>query len=164
MLEEEQRAVVDAGQPGAEAAAKALLLVLAADELLLGLPLHPEGRIGQHVVELVPGEMVVGEAIAESDVLDLLALDHHVRAADGVGLGVVVLAEDLQAGIGVELAEVLLRHREHPAGAAGRIVEGLDDALGGQHVGVRQEKEVHHQADDLPGGEVIARLFVARPH
>ena len=49
--------------------------------------------------------MVVGEAVAEGDVLDLLALDHHVRAADGVGLGVVVLAEDLELGVGVQLAE-----------------------------------------------------------
>ena len=74
---------------------------------------------------------------AEADIVHALALDHHVRAADGVGLVVVVLAEDLQTGVGVEFAQIFLGHGEHAAGAAGRIIKGLDDALGGQHVAVR---------------------------
>jgi uncharacterized membrane protein YcjF (UPF0283 family) len=99
-------------------------------------------------VKLLPKAMLV----------DVLALDHHVRAADGVGLGVVVLAEDLQAGVGVELAQVLLGDREHAARAAGRVVERLDDALGGQHVAVLAEQQVDHQPDDLARREVVAGL------
>ena len=51
--QEEQRAVADARQAGAEAAVEALLLVLLADLLLDLLPLHAERRIGEHVVELL---------------------------------------------------------------------------------------------------------------
>ena len=65
MLEEEQRAVVHARQAGAEAAVEAELVVLALDLLLLLLPVHAEGRIGEEVVEVLAGELVVGEAVAE---------------------------------------------------------------------------------------------------
>ena len=51
VLEEEEAAVVDARQPGAEAAGEAELLVLVADLVLDLLPLHPERRIGEQVVE-----------------------------------------------------------------------------------------------------------------
>ena len=46
-MEEQERAVVDARQAGAEAAVEALLLVLALDHVVLRLPLDAEGRIGQ---------------------------------------------------------------------------------------------------------------------
>ena len=93
MQQEQQRAVGDARQAGAEAAVEALLLVLLADFLLDLLPLHAEGRIGEHVVEFLPRMAVVGERVAEHDVGDILALDQHVGLADGVGLGVELLAE-----------------------------------------------------------------------
>jgi len=136
--------------------------MLAIDEVGLGLPLHAEGRIGQHVVELVMRKVVIREAVAEGDVVDVLALDHHVRAADGVCLSVIVLAENFKLGVGIELANVVLSHGEHAAGPASRVVEGLDDALGGQHVAVGHEQQVDHQADDLARCEVIARLLVRR--
>ena len=56
------------------------------------LPFHPERRIGQHVVEVLALERIFGEGVAERDVVRVLALDHHVGAADRVGLGVQFLA------------------------------------------------------------------------
>ena len=56
VLEEQERAVVDARQAGAEPAAEALVLVLSFGSVLHRLPLHAERRIGQHVVELLPGK------------------------------------------------------------------------------------------------------------
>jgi hypothetical protein len=50
VLEEQEAAVVDAGQAGAEAAGEALGGVLVADGLLDLLPLDAEGRVGQQVV------------------------------------------------------------------------------------------------------------------
>ena len=87
----------------------------------------PNGGIGEQVVEGRALVAVLGEGVAEDDVGGVLALEHHVRAADRVGLGVQLLAEDLQAGVGVEGAQVILGHREHPAGAAGRVEERLLD-------------------------------------
>ena len=82
--QEQQRAVRHARQAGAEAAAVALLLVLVADGLLDLLPLHAEGRVGQHVVEQLAEQAVVGQRVAEHDVADVLAADQHVGLADGV--------------------------------------------------------------------------------
>jgi hypothetical protein len=58
--QEEQRAVGHTRQAGAEAAVVALLLVLLADFLLDLLPLHAEGRVGEHVVELLASVAIVG--------------------------------------------------------------------------------------------------------
>lgn len=57
------------------------------------LPLDAEGRIGQHVVEALARQTVVGECIAEEDVAQVLALDQQVGLADRVGLGVALLPE-----------------------------------------------------------------------
>lgn len=56
-----------------------------------------------------------------------LALQHHVRATNRVGLGVQLLAEDLQVGQRVVPAQVILGLGEHPACPAGRVADGLDD-------------------------------------
>ena len=100
VLQEEQRAIVDARQARAEAAVVAERVALVLDVLLLLLPLHAEGRIGEHVVERpflavgVAVEAVLGEGVAEDDVVGVLALDEHVGPADGPGLVVPVLAEE----------------------------------------------------------------------
>ena len=57
VLEEEERAVVDAGQAGAEATVEAELLVLVLDLLLDLLPLDAEGRVGEQVVERAAPEV-----------------------------------------------------------------------------------------------------------
>ena len=130
--QEEQRAIIDARQAGAEAAVEAELFVLLGDVVLLRLPLHAKGRIGQHVVELLVRVAVAideaflgfagAQGVAEDDVLHVLALDHEIRAADGVGLGIVFLAEEFEVGAGVEagfgIVDEFLRFRKHPAGAA----------------------------------------------
>ena len=121
------------GRPGAEATVVSEDSRLVLDVPLLLLPLHAERRVGQHVVEgalLAVGvavEAVLGEGVAENDVVGVLALDEHVRLADRPGFVVPVLPEQVRVGFGVQVADVLLGHREHAAGAAGRIVDGLDD-------------------------------------
>src|SRR5581483_1023723 len=75
VLEEQEGAVVDAGQAGAETAVVALLLVFFLDGVLVWLPFDAEGRIGQQVIEPLAGETVPGEAAAENDVVDVVALD-----------------------------------------------------------------------------------------
>ena len=62
--QEQQRAVRDAGQAGAEASVVALASVLLADFLLDLLPFHAERRIGQHVVEFPVRVAVVREGVA----------------------------------------------------------------------------------------------------
>ena len=71
---------------------------------------------------------VLREGVAEGDVADVLALDEHVRLADGVGLVVQLLPEHGEAGLGVVLGQVLVGHREHAAGAGRRVVQGAHDA------------------------------------
>src|SRR5439155_16063685 len=73
--DEEQRAVVDARQAGAEAAFEGLFVMFPLYEVGLRLPLDAEGRVGEQVVEPVPRQTVLGEAVAELDVLRVLALD-----------------------------------------------------------------------------------------
>ena len=100
VLQEEQRAVVDARQPGAEAAVEAALVVLLLDLLLLLLPVHAEGRIGEEVVEGLARELVLGEAVAEADVVAAAVVVHllhqHVGGGGGEGALVVVLPVDVE--------------------------------------------------------------------
>src|SRR5579864_2656236 len=93
VLEEEKTTVVDARQAGSEASRFALRSELVSDLLLVRLPFHSEGRIGEHVVEFVIRKSIKGEAGTELDVLDRLSLDEHVAAADGERLLVPILAE-----------------------------------------------------------------------
>ena len=65
VLKEEKRAVVDTWQASAESTAKVLFVVLLADEVFFRLPFHPERRIRKHVVKFRPGEVILGKAVAE---------------------------------------------------------------------------------------------------
>ena len=117
----------------------------------------PNGGIGEQVVEALALVVVLGERVAVGDVGGVLALEHHVRAADRVGLGVQLLPEDLKARLRVERAQVVLGDRQHAARAAGGVAERLDDARLGEHVvGVVDEQQVDHQPDDLARREVLA--------
>ena len=95
--------------------------------------------------------LVVIEAVAELDVGGLLALDKHVSAAGGVGLGVHLLAKHHQASLRVEVAEMVFGHREHSTGAAGGVEQGLHYAGLGKQFIVVPEQEIHHQPDHLSG-------------
>ena len=160
--EEQEGPVVDPRQTWPEASAEPLLFVFALNEFRLRFPFHPEGRVGEHVVELLVFEMVRREAVAEAHVVDFVALDHQVGPADGIGLRVEVLAEHLQPRVRIELAKVILGDGQHAARPARRVEQRADRPLRGQDVGVRQEQKIDHQPDHLARGEVIARLLVRR--
>ena len=62
----------------------------------------PNGGVGEQIVEGLTGKAVLREAVAIEDVRGVLALDHHVRPADGVGLVVDLLTEHFQSGSRIE--------------------------------------------------------------
>ena len=155
MQEEQQAAVGDPGQAGAEAAVVAALGMLVADDLFDLLPVDAEGGIGQAVVEDLARQAVLGQGVAVDEVGDVLALDQHVGLADGVGLGVEFLAMDHQARLGVEALEVLFRPGEHAAGPHRGVIQGADDARLGEGGVVTGEQQFDHQTNDLARGEVL---------
>ena len=79
-----KRAVVDARQPGAEPAGEALASRARRwIDVLDLLPLHPERRVGEHVVELLARRGRPRRRSCRSTMLlGVLALDHHVGLAD----------------------------------------------------------------------------------
>ena len=105
--EEQQRTIAHARQAGTETAGEALLAVLGLYLLLYVLPLHTERRVGQAVVELFMGQVIVRQGVAEFDVAGVVALDQLVRHGDGVGLRVQLLGIGHQAGVGVPLVDLL---------------------------------------------------------
>jgi hypothetical protein len=50
---------------------------------------------------------------------------------------------------------VFFRHAENAAGAAGTIVQSLNDALGPQNLTVRREQQVNHEPNDLARSEMV---------
>ena len=134
--------------------------MLGVDLVGLGLPLDAEWWICQQVIELLAGKAVLGEAVAELDVVSVLPLDHHVGTADGKGFVVVVLPEDFELGVWIQLTQELLGDAEHTAGPAGRIVEGPNGARSPQDLRVWSEQQVHHEPNNLARREVIAGRFV----
>ncbi len=160
MQQEQQRAVRDPGQPRPEAAGVALEGMFVLDLLLDLLPVDAERRIGEHVIEMPAMELVAGQGVAEFDVADLLALDQHVGLADGVALGVEFLAVGPHDRLGVELVDILHPRGQEAARARRRVVDGADDAGGGQGVVILHEHQGGGQADDVARGEVLARRLV----
>lgn len=165
VLEKEERAVVHAWGARAEASAEAEGIVLVLDVFLLLLPLHAEGGIGEHVVERPflavwrPVETVLGERVAENNVVGVFDFDEHVGLADGPGFVVPVLAEKLGLGVGIEVADVFLRDRQHATRAACGVVDGLDDVTAGK-VFLRREEKIDHELDDLARREVFSRFLI----
>ena len=141
--------------------------VLATHRFEVLLPALAVRRIGKHEVEFLGRERVVrerGPFRATDDVVGALpfAFQQHVRLADGVGLGVDLLAVeqalDLLAALRADCRECLLRHSEHAARAAGAVVQqvgaGLEQALDWQ------EHEVRHQAHLVARRPVLAGFLV----
>ena len=91
-----------------------------------------------------------------------LALEQQVGLADGVGLGVDLLAVevggDLLAVLLGELLERLLGHGQHAAGAAGAVVEQVGAGL--DLVGDGQEDQLRHELDGVARRPVLAGLLV----
>ncbi len=147
--EEEHLAVAGAGEEGILGVARVLDeetrvpdAAFAAEPLQVALPALAVGRIGEHEVELVGREGVVRQRRMlrpADDVVRLLALalEQRVGLAHGVGLGVDLLAVEmdlhlLAMGLRQPL-QGLLCDGEHAAGAAGPVVEQVGaglDALG----------------------------------
>ena len=76
-----------------EASVEVLVFKFFANGLLRLLPLHTERRIGEHVIEHLMRVSVIGEGVTGLDIRNILALDEHVRFADGVRLVIQLLAE-----------------------------------------------------------------------
>ena len=159
MLEKKERPIVHARRAGAEPALEAQRVALLLDRALLLFPFHAEGRIRQHVIELLVGEAVFREGVAEDDVIGVLAFNEHVGFADRPGVIIPILTVEHWLGFVVELTNVMLRNREHAARSAGRIVNRLHD-VAVREVFLRREEEIHHQLDHFARGEMFARLFV----
>ena len=91
-----------------------------------------------------------------------LALEKHVGLADGVGLGVDLLAVevggDLLAALGRQLEQGFLRDGQHPARPHGTVVEKIRAGTDG--VGNREKDEHRHQADGIARRPVLAGLLV----
>ena len=64
-------------------------------------PLHAEGRVRQHVVELAGRLPVLRERVSAHDVLGALPLDHHVALADGVRLRVQLRPKTFSSALGL---------------------------------------------------------------
>ena len=58
------------------------------------------------------------------------------------------------------LAQVVLRFRQHAAGAAGRVEQLAHRTGRGEEFVVIDEQDAHHQPDDLARREVVARGLV----
>ena len=164
MLEEEELAVADPGQAGAEPAGVAAV-VFGLHRRLIHLPFLAEGRVGQQVVEALVGVLVLAERAAELDVLGVApvgGLDEQVGLADGERLRVDFLAEQVNVGVGVDLLDALSCDGQHAARAAAAVVDGADDVFLGQGFPVAGEQQVDHEANDFAGREVLAGVLVHR--
>ncbi len=156
MEQKKQRAIGDARQSGAKTAVVPLLGGFLADFFFDLLPLHAEGRIGEHVIKVFAGQAVGGERVAEDDVGDVLTLDQHVGFADGVGLRVQLLAVHDQSGIWIDLCEVFVCDAQHSASASGRIVEAPYYAGSSESVVILDEQEIDHQPDHFARGKMFS--------
>ena len=160
VLEEKQLAVGDARQARAEASFRAKCLRLFPYRVLVLLPVHAVGRIGQHVVKRFPPVRIVRQRVAEGYLLGVVAGHQHVRFADTEGLAVQLLAEQLDADRGVELLQRLFCQRQHAAGPTGRVIDLPDDALPGQLGVVVGDEQFDDKADDLARREMFACRLV----
>ena len=93
MLQEEELAVGNTRRARAEPPGMALIGGFRLDRVLILLPVHAIGRIGQHVVELAVPVRIIGKRIAEGDLFGVVARDQHIGLADAEGFAVELLPE-----------------------------------------------------------------------
>ena len=91
-----------------------------------------------------------------------LALEQEVGLADGVGLGVDLLAVEVDGGLlaalGGEMLQGLLGYGEHAAGAAGSVIEQI--GAGFDLIDDGQENEFRHERHGVARGPVFSGLLV----
>ena len=160
--QEQQRAVGDARQAGAEAAVEALL-----SRAPCGPPSRPSSTPRRTADwracsrTCCAGWPSSERVLPATMLADILPLDQHVGLADGVGLVVQLLPEHGQPRLaGSCSARCSPGDRQHAAGARRGVVDGAHHAGLGQHVVVLDEQQVDHQADDLARREVLTGRLV----
>ena len=106
-------------------------------------------------MELLALVRVLGECVAESDVLGVMAGNQHVRFTDRERFRVQLLTEEFNPDAGVELLHLLLGDRQHTAGAASRVVNLPDHTSAGQCIGIVDQEQRDDQPDHLTRCEVL---------
>ena len=159
MLQEKERAVINAGSACTKAAIVAKRPGFILDKALLLFPLHAEWRIGQHIIKSGFGKTVIFKGAVGFDVIRIFTFDEHVRTADGISFVVPVLPEEMRLGITIEVADVLLCHRKHASRAAGRVVNRLDHMALAQ-VSFRRKQQIDHQFNYFARCEVLSGLLI----
>lgn len=88
--------------------------MLLLDLFLLLLPVDAERRVAEEVVERFGRELVLGEDVAEADIVAAAVVAHllheHVGGRRGEGTLIVVLPAGVELRFGVMLAQVALPH------------------------------------------------------
>src|SRR5260370_39492046 len=124
-MKEKETSMIDARKPSREAYVKTFLMF--STHLIFNfLPLDTKRWISKEVIKSAARVTVVREAIAANNMRGILALEHHIRAANRISLVVQFLPEDLHSCMWVQRAQVVLSHREHSTGAAGSVEAGRD--------------------------------------
>ncbi|MNC14820.1 hypothetical protein D3C75_626100 [compost metagenome] len=100
--------------------------MLVGDLLLHLLPFHAERRVAEHEVEVLVGQLVVGQSVAELDAGHVLALDQHVRFADGVRLGIQLLAVQGDADLFADGLDVLITLGQKATRTRRWVIDGYD--------------------------------------
>ena len=164
VLQEQQCAVVDPRRARAKAADKALLVVFAHHFLLLALPIHAKGWVGQEVVEALAEKLIVHQRVSELYVGGFwvfgVAAHQQVRRCHRIGALVEVLAVHIQPRAQLVIAKVVARFGKHAASAASRVQQGAHGVGLGQQIIVVHEQQADHQLNNLARGEVVTCRFI----
>ena len=105
---------------------------------------------------------VLRERVAVLDEVRVVALDQHIRLADGEGLVVELLPEGDDLRRGIELMDILLGDGKHASRSTSRVVDGLCDIVAGEKFAVVVEEDVDHELDDFARGIVLPCVLVVR--
>ena len=140
---------------------------LPTEALQVGLPALAVGRVGEHEVELLTSERIIGQGRPLGTTHEVVrrlavALEDEVGFRDGVGLGVDLLPiqvrGDLLAQRAGELLERLLSDSQHAAGTHRPVVEAV--RARGNPVSDRLEHEAGHQPHRVTWRPVLTRFLV----
>ena len=165
VLQEEQLPVADARQAGAEAPAYAALgFALDGRPDPSSIPCRradwragnrSAGRRAGRCESVLPNVMF---SASRPSALFMYRSDLHTAKVSGLTSWPYRYTSALR----VDLGDAVLGDRQHAARAAARVVDGADDVVLAQRSQVRRQQQVHHQADDLARGEVLAGVLVER--